>query len=126
MSLEVERTANKRMRLNGALAATVGEWEYVRCHCLVKFGPSGAHITNECDACSNRNLRFIHTLENVEDHRLIWVGIECARVLLGPDDWEIPGLAENEVKRKERWRVHYRKPGRCTADIQDLMNRGKL
>ncbi len=113
-------------RLEPELAATVGQWLYLDCHCIVDMGGrAGCHFIYECDACGNKNLRFIHTLENEQDRRFIQVGIECARVLLG-DEWEIPGLAENEVKRKERWRVHYRKPGRCSADIQDLMNRGKL
>jgi hypothetical protein len=80
----------------------------------------------ECDACGNKNLRFIHTLEHCEEDRVIEVGIECARVLLGEDQWEIPGLAENETKRKERWRVHYRKPGRCSTTIANLEERGKL
>jgi hypothetical protein len=115
-----------RGRLNPEFLETVGQWLYVDCHCLVNMGRSGVIFTYECDGCCNTNLRFIHTLEHEENQRLIQVGIECARALLDPEDWEIPGLAENEVKRKERWRIHYRKPGRCRADIQDLMNRGKL
>lgn len=115
------------IRLKPELAATVGQWEYLCCECNVNLG-SGvrAIITRDCLACGNYNLRFFHTLVNLEDHRLIEVGIECARILLPPDEWKIPGLAENEVKRKERWRIHYRRPGRCTATIQNLMERGKL
>jgi hypothetical protein len=80
-----------------------------------------------CDACGNKNLRFIHTLENCEDNRVIDVGIECARVLLGVDEWELPALAENETKRKERWRREkFNRPGRCITTIEDLMNRGEL
>lgn len=115
-------------RMKPALAATIGQWIYVDCNTIVKF-PGGGGVTvrgMDCEACGNANLRFFHSLEHEEDGRLITVGIECARVLLGPDDWEIPALAENEVKRKERWRVHYRRPGRCTANIEDLINRGKL
>jgi hypothetical protein len=82
------------------------------------------HLAYECAACANTNLRFIHTLEHLEDGRQIAVGIECARVLL--QDNELPTLAENEVKRKQRWRIIYKKPGRCSADLLDLQNRGKL
>jgi hypothetical protein len=89
-------------------------------------GNGGVSFTYECGACGNTYLRFIHTLESVTDKRQIDVGIECARALLSPEEWEIPGLAENEVKRKERWRIYYRRPGRCTADINDLANRGVL
>ena len=75
-------------------------------------------------ACSNTNLRFFHTLEHREGHNQIEVGIECARVLMQGS--EIPSLAENETKRKERWRIHYRRPGRCTTTIDNLIERGKL
>jgi hypothetical protein len=107
----------ERTRIKPELAATVGQWEYVCCHCLVDFGSASliVQITHECEACGNTNLRFFHTLENLEDKKLIEVGIECARALLGPEEWKIPGLAENEVKRKEGWRIHYNKPGWCYA-----------
>jgi hypothetical protein len=112
-------------RLNPELEATVGQWEYVSCHCLVKLGRGGVSFTYECAACGNTNLRFIHTLEHTEDKRLIMVGIECACVLI--DDYEVPRLAENETKRKERWRREvYRTPGRCVTTVEDLENRGKL
>lgn len=115
------------MKIKPELMATVGQWVYLGCHCMVKLGSrGGSHLICECCACGNKNLRFIHALEHVEDHQGIDVGIECARVLLGPDESEIPVLAENEVKRKERWRVHYRRPGRCSVDIQNLIERGKL
>jgi hypothetical protein len=39
---------------------------------------------------------------------------------------EIPALAENETKRKEQWRIHYRRPGRCTTDVENLRERGKI
>jgi hypothetical protein len=113
-------------RVKPDLSATVGQWDYICCHCIVKWTNGGVSVTYECAACGNTNLRFIHTLEHLENQRQISVGIECARVLLGPDDWEIPGLAENEVKRKERWRIHYRKPGRCSTTVDDLIERGKL
>lgn len=117
-----------KRRLKAEWAATIGDWLYVSCHTIVKF-PGGTGATRKgqsCEACCNTNLRFIHTLEHLDDGRQLTVGIECARILLGGDEWEVPGLAENEVRRKERWRIHYRRPGRCSADIQDLMNRGKL
>lgn len=118
---------NERRRLKPEFAATVGQWEYVWCHCLVNFGNRGVTFTEECWACGNTNLRFIHTLARLEDEtQTIQVGIECARALLSPEEWDIPRLAENEVKRKEQWRIHYRRPGRCSADVQDLINRGVL
>jgi hypothetical protein len=115
-------------RICPELAATAGQWVYVCCHCMVIIG-SGiiTGITYECGACHNTNLRFIHTLEHEDDGRQIQVGIECARALLSSGDWEIPALAENETKRKERWRREvYRKPGRCTTTVENLMERGKL
>jgi hypothetical protein len=56
------------------------------------------------------------------------IGLEQlrARALLSAAEWEIPDLAENEVKRKEGWRIHYKKPGRCTVNTSDLMSRGVL
>jgi hypothetical protein len=110
------------------LEATIGEWAYIVCWCLVKIETgSGVLVTYECDACRNTNIRFLHVLENVDTGKQIQVGIECARVLVGPEDSHIPRLAENETKRKERWRREkYRTPGRCSTDIQDLEKRGKL
>lgn len=111
-------------RLKPVLATTAGQWEYIGCHCLVDFGSRGVIFTYECEACSNHNLRFIHTLEQ-EGGRQIQVGIECARALMEGSD--IPALAENETKRKERWRREkYRTPGRCSTTIDDLIERGKL
>ena len=103
-----------------------GQWEYLSCYCLVRIACGlVVDITHECAACGSTNLRFFHTLENVDDHRQIEVGIECARALI--EDWEIPALAENETKRKERWRREvYRTPGRCVTTIDDLIERGKL
>ena len=101
-----------------------GQWEYIWCHCIVKIGRSGVSVGYECAACGNTNLRFIHTLEHLEDKRQIDVGIECARFLMNGS--EIPVLAENETKRKESWRRGYRRPGRCSTDVEDLENRGKL
>lgn len=106
------------------LLATAGEWEYVSCHCIVKLGTGGVVMSYECEACGNGTLRFIHTLEHVETEKTIWVGLDCARTLMEGSD--IPLLAENETKRKERWRVVYRKPGRCITTVRDLENRGKL
>jgi len=89
-------------------------------------GRGGIVFPYECAACGNHNLRFIHTLEHLDDGRQIDVGIECARVLVSPEDSELPKLAENETKRKERWRKVYRRPGRCSTGVTDLENRGKL
>jgi hypothetical protein len=84
-----------------------------------------ATITRWCDACGNTNLRFIHTLQSTKDGKLIGVGIECARLLM--EGSEIPVLAENETKRKERWRREvYFRPGRCVTTFEDLIERGKL
>lgn len=107
---------------------SIGQWEYVCCECMVHVS-SGviAIITRACDACGNTNLRFIHTLESVKDgtRRQINVGIECARQLM--DGSDIPVLAENETKRKERWRREvYFRPGRCSTTVDDLIERGKL
>jgi len=101
---------------------TSEQWGYVWCECFVRTS-SGIHvsITYECFACGNSNLRFIHRLE---DKRQIQVGIECAGILL--DDSELPRLAENEVKRKEKWRIHYGNPGRCWVTVADLEAKGKL
>lgn len=115
--------------LNSELLATAGQWAYVCCFCIVEIiTGTGVHTTGpECAACSNTNLRFVHVLEHEEDEgRQIEVGIECARTLVDPSDSAIPRLAENETKRKERWRVHYRTPGRCVTTIADLEKRGKL
>jgi hypothetical protein len=113
----------ERTRLKPELAATVGQWEYICCHCIVITGRVGVSFTYKCDACGNTNLRFIHTLENLKNKMQIDVGVSCALVLM---DSEIPALAENETKRKEGWRITYRKPGRCYTTIDDLLNRGKL
>src|ERR1051326_2882634 len=98
------------------MKSTLGQWIYLSCKCFVRVGRGiSVQITYECQACGNTNLRFVHTLEHVVDNRQIQVGIECATILV--KDAELPRLAENEVKRKERWRQEYRKPGRCVATI---------
>jgi hypothetical protein len=78
-------------RVKPELAATVGQWAYISCGCYVRIPTSGISsvIIYECAACSNTNLRFIHTLEHMKTKKQICVGIECARVLM--DDYEIPG-----------------------------------
>jgi hypothetical protein len=127
---------------NEQLAKTAGDWIYSYCHCFVDLHPGrqpGVRVTREggvCALCGNNNVRFVHTLEYLPDIdqqkpdaevRRIDVGIDCARELLGPDDWELPGLAENETKRKERWRrVKFHTPGRCVTTVEDLEERGKL
>ena len=113
--------------LNSELTSTVGKWIYVCCYCMVKIHTgSGVSTTGpECELCHNTNLRFVHVLEH--EGRQIQVGIDCARTLVDPSDSTIPRLAENETKRKERWRREkYRTPGRCVTTIGDLENRGKL
>ena len=116
-------------RVAPELAATVGQWVYLCCYCVVKIETEYG-VTHsagpECAACHNTNLRFVHVLEHDEDESQIEVGIECARTLVDPSDSEIPRLAENETKRKEGWRVHYRNPGRCVTTFADLEKRGKL
>jgi hypothetical protein len=114
--------------LNSELAVTAGQWNYVCCYCIIQIntGSGVASTGPDCDLCHNTNLRFVHVLEHEEDGRQIQVGIECARTLLDPSDWEIPRLAESETQRKERWRIHYRKPGRCVTTFRHLEERGKL
>lgn len=111
-------------RMTPEMACTVGRWDYICCHCIVRIKTGFTCSGPECAACGNLNLRFVHTLEHLEDGRQIEVGIECASALL--EDRELPRLAENEVKRKEGWRIRYRNPGRCVCTPQDLENRGKL
>lgn len=62
-----------RTRLKPELTATVGRWEYIWCHCLVKIGGGGGSFTHECDGCGNANLRFIQTLESPDNRQQIWV-----------------------------------------------------
>jgi hypothetical protein len=109
-------------------ANTIGQWTYICCYCLVQIETgSGVHTTGpQCAACQNTNLRFVHVLEHMEDSRQIEVGIECARMLVDRADSKIPRLAENETKRKEMWRVRYRKVGRCVTTVSHLIERGKL
>jgi Zn-finger nucleic acid-binding protein len=83
-------------RIRPEMAATIGQWVYVWCECHVRIASA---IT-------------------------VAFKYQCAGVLL--DDFELPRLAENEVKRKERWRQHYRKPGRCIAGLLELESRGKI
>jgi hypothetical protein len=121
------------------LLKTAGDWLYVSCQCLVELKPAGVIRTQEggiCQLCGNNNVRFVHTLEYLPDIdqqkpdpevRRIEVGIDCARELVGLEDYEIPGLAENQTKRKERWRrVKFHRPGRCVTTVEDLEMKGKL
>ena len=114
-------------RIKPELAVTIGQWVYVWCQTYIQFpSHSGvqAFFSYECAACGNTNLRFEHILEHKTTGRQIVVGLDCACALL--DDDELPRLAENEVKRKERWRIFYKKRGRCIADREDLEKRGVL
>jgi hypothetical protein len=117
-----------KSRIKPELSATVGQWAYICCQCLIQF-ETGSGVTcsgPECMACGNANMRYEHVLENMEDGRQIIVGIDCARALVAAEDEDLPRLAEAETKRKERWRVRYGKPGRCVTDVQGLEKRGKL
>ena len=60
-------------------------------------------IIQQCEACSNTNLCFVHILEHEEDKRLISVGIECAGDLL--EDWYLPPTGR-ERDQKERAVAH--------------------
>ena len=115
----------KGSRIRPEMGATAGQWTHVWCECQVQITSAIiVQFTYQCAACGNSNLRFIHVLERVETKEQVWVGIECAGVLL--NDFELPRLAENEVKRKERWRQRFRKPGKCIAGLLELESRGKI
>lgn len=108
------------------LETTAGQWDYVCCECQIVLSTGFGVTTStfeQCAACGNTNLRFIHVLEHPETKKQIFVGIECARVLTG--DRELPQQAENETKRKEKWRLHYGTPGRCFTTEENLIDRGK-
>jgi len=111
-------------RVKPELAATAGQWEYILCFCIVQLGSGVSSSGPECDACGNSNLRFVHVVQNTTDQRQIMVGLDCASVLT--EDFDTPRLAENETKRKEGWRIYYRKPGRCVTTVEDLIEKGKL
>lgn len=111
-------------RVKPELAATAGQWEYVCCYCVVQLRSGVTNSGPECDACGNCNLRFVHVVQSNTDHRQILVGLDCASLLT--EDYETPRLAENETKRKEGWRVHYRNPGRVVTTVHDLIEKGKL
>ena len=119
---------SQQKRVLPELAATAGQWVYLCCYCIVRI-ETGFGVTTsgpECALCRNTNLRFVHILEHMEDARQIEVGIECARTLVDPLLSEVPRLAENETRRKEGWRIHYRNPGRCVTTLRDLEEWGKL
>jgi hypothetical protein len=113
------------LRMRPEMEATAGQWVYVYCECHVHVASTLAvAITYRCEACGNTNLRFIHTLEHLETKKQIQVGIECACILMDDD---LPYLAENETKRKERWRrERFNRPGRCSTTPEDLEERGKI
>lgn len=121
------------------LLTTAGNWLYVDCRVLVDLkSTGGVKRTVEggiCQLCGNNNVRFVHTLEYLPDVdagkpgpdvRRVEVGLDCAKILLGPDDEHVPVLAENETHRKRKWRIHYRRPGICITTPEDLDARGKL
>jgi len=121
------------------LLTTAGEWLYVSCRVLVILRTTGGTtLTQEggiCQLCGNNNVRFVHTLEYLPDVdagksdgdvRRVEVGLDCAQILVGPEDSHIPVAAENETHRKRKWRLHYRRPGVCTTTLDDLDTRGKL
>ena len=120
------------------LLATAGEWLYVSCRVLVMLRTGGSTHTQEggvCQLCGNNNVRFIHTLKYLpdveaekpdQDIRHVDVGLDCAQILVGPEDAYLPVAAENETHRKRKWRIHYRRLGICTTTLEDLDTRGKL
>jgi hypothetical protein len=115
--------------IRAEIAETAGRWAYICCECIVKIHTGGGVTCSavpECMACGNTNMRYEHTLENMDDGRQIQVGIDCARALVASEDADLPRLAENETKRKERWRVRYRNAGRCVTSVLHLEERGKL
>jgi hypothetical protein len=126
------------MPMDKALLATAGDWLYFSCHCLVELKPAGVTHARQggiCDLCGNNNVKFVHTLTYLPDIeegkpeseiRHVQVGIDCARALMGAEDAHVPVLAENETQRKRKWRIHYRRPGRCVTTVDDLDARGKL
>jgi len=111
-------------RVKPELAATAGQWEYICCYCMVRLASGVTTSGPDCDACGNCNLRFVHVIQNDTDHRQLLVGLDCASVLT--EDHETPRLAENETKRKEAWRIYYKKPGRCVTTVDCLIEKGKL
>ena len=101
--------------------ATAGEWEYLCCSCMIE-GPEFYDMPSKCQACGFPTVRYTHTLKRQGQE--IYVGVDCAITLT---DSNIPVLAENETKRKERWRRdRFNRPGICTTTIADLKKRGKL
>jgi len=115
--------------IRAEFAATAGRWAYICCECIVKIHTGGGVTCSagpECMACGNTNMRYEHTLENMDDGRKIQVGIHRAGALVTPEDANLPRLAENETKRKERWRVRYCNPGRCVTSVLHLEERRKL
>jgi hypothetical protein len=112
-------------RVRPDMEATAGQWIYFGCECHVRLSTSLKVVFNyRCAACGNTSLRFIHTLEHLETKEQIYVGIECAGILT--DDFELPRAAEQEVKRKEGWRQHYKRPGRCYVTVEELIAKGKI
>jgi len=112
-------------RMKPEMEATVGQWEYIHCSCMIE-GPGFADFPVKCQACGFPTVRYTHTLKNQNSGRELYVGVDCATILVGGFD-DIPTLAENETKRKERWRRdRFDRPGVCKTTIDDLIERGKL
>ena len=112
-------------RMQPDMEATAGQWIYFGCECHVRLSTSLNVLFNyRCAACGNTNLRFVHTLEHRETKVQISVGLECAGILT--DDFELPRVAEQEVRRKEAWRQHYKKTGRCYVTVEELEVKGKI
>jgi hypothetical protein len=121
------------------LLTTAGDWLYDSCSVMVVLPTTGGVTHTQeggiCELCGNNNVRFVHTLrfipdvdaaKNDHDIKHVDVGLDCAQILVGPDEAHIPVLAENETRRKRKWRIHYRRPGICTTTVDDLDTRGKL
>lgn len=122
------------------LLSTAGDWLYVSCRVMVMLKTRGGGSTHTqeggiCQLCGNNNVQFIHTLEYLPDIdagkpddevQRVDVGLDCAQILAGADDEYVPVRAENETRRKRKWRLHYRRPGMCITTPEDLVGRGRL
>ena len=88
--------------LRPEFVGTAGLWMYHDCHCVDHMSANGARLNHECRACGKKNLRFFHILENAVDidKGLFGVCIECARILIGDVEWDIPGDAEQGAKQR--------------------------
>lgn len=120
------------MKIN--LDGTEGHWTFFECGTWVgSVIEAGIGWNLFCDRCG-KAMRFTHTLcgpNGVAKPRgcpsTIHVGVDCAALLVVPDERHIPLLAEQETARKERWRRdRYNSPGVCKTTLDNLRERGKI